>query len=646
MNVFQKIYKTFTENAYSDSDDNYQLFLLDVINKMIPIVEFTSDGIIVDANDSYLSMMACDLSEIKDKHHSVFIDVGYKEEQDYDKFWEDLRNGIIQNTECHRVRKDGVSIWIKAKYYPITGSDGKVSKVIKFATDVTDLKKSFLETEKQKVQLQAIVNTTIDGMITIDKNGIVLSFNPACEKIFGYSADEIIGSSIKPLITESYYAELDSYIKNYKPSKESKIINPGREIEGRRKNGQIFPLELSIADASFANVSIYSGIVRDISERKELERMKTEFVSVVSHELRTPLTSIMGSLGLISGIMSKSLPEKVNNLIEIARNNCKSLSILINDLLDIDKIASGKMRFDMSPESLSKLIAPSIDAMVSYAVKFAVNIENNIQDSNIFINVDPERFKQIIINLLSNAIKFSEKGGNVKLYRLITNGSVRICVEDYGSGIPKEFQNSIFQKFSQANSSDTRVKGGSGLGLHITKKIVESMQGAIGFISKPDKGTIFWVDFPIIEDKNDTIRYKTGELLKNQIEQVNNKHKILICEDNADIVTILKMQIEEVGYETDVAYNLTEAQRKIKTNKYSAITLDLLYSMGGSGLKFISQLREDSDTAKLPIIVVSIVAQDGKAMMNASAFGMIDWLQKPIDEHKLKIALDRAVSKK
>jgi len=646
MNIFKKIYKTFTENTSEASDSNYQVFLLDVINKMIPIVEFTADGIIVDANDSYLNMMLYEISDIKDKHHNIFIREEYKNSYEQKKIWEGLRNGIIQTGEFHGVRKDGESIWVKAKYYPITGLDGKVSRVIKFATDITDLKKSFLEAEKQKVQLQAIVNTTIDGMITIDKNGVVLTFNPACEKIFGYSADEIIGENVKPLVPEAHYRELCSYIKNYKPTNKSKIINTAREIEGRRKNGQVFPLELSIADASFADVSIYSGIVRDISEHKELERMKTEFVSVVSHELRTPLTSIMGSLGLISGIMSKTLPDKVNNLIEIARNNCKSLSILINDLLDIDKIASGKMRFDMIPESLSKLITPSIEAIITYAVKFAVNIENNIHDSNIFINVDAERFKQVIINLLSNAIKFSEKGGNIKLYRLITNGRVRICVEDYGSGIPKEFQNSIFEKFSQANSSDTRVKGGSGLGLHITKKIVESMHGTIGFISKPDKGTIFWVEFCITEDKTDIMIYKPGVLSKSEEQQLNNKHKILICEDNSDIVTILKMQIEEVGYETDVAYNLTDALRKIKANKYSAITLDLLYSMGGSGLKFISQLREDSSTANLPIIVVSIVAQDGKAMMNADAFGTIDWLQKPIDEHKLKIALDRAVSKK
>jgi CheY-like chemotaxis protein len=119
----------------------------------------------------------------------------------------------------------------------------------------------------------------------------------------------------------------------------------------------------------------------------------------------------------------------------------------------------------------------------------------------------------------------------------------------------------------------------------------------------------------------------------------------VICEDNADIVTILKMQIEEAGYETDIAYNLGDAQRKIKTNNYSAITLDLLYSMGGSGLKFISELRADSETKNLPIIVVSIAAQDGKAMMNANAFGKIDWLEKPIDEKKLKKALDRAVVK-
>ena len=640
MSIFDKIYNKTTDAADSN---NYKDFLFEVINKMIPIVEFDVEGIIVNANDSFLNMMGYLLSEIKDKHHSIFVEEDYKNTVEYEVFWENLRKGAFQSAEYRRVRKDGETIWIKGKYYPMLGDDGAVCRIIKFATDITDLKKSYLETTKQKIQLQAIVNTTVDGMITIDGKGMVLTFNPACERIFGYKADEVVGDNVKKLMPDPYHSEHDSYLANYQKTGDAKVIGIGREVQGKRKNGEIFPLELSVADASFGDTAMYSGIVRDISERKELEKMKSEFVSVVSHELRTPLTSIMGSLGLISGVMSKNLPAKVNSLIDIARNNCKSLSLLINDLLDIDKIASGKMRFDNKEHSLSLLIDQTAKSVAAYAEKFHINLKNTIDDKELYINVDAERFKQIITNLLSNAIKFSEKNGSVKIYSSVKNHNVRISVEDNGSGIPEEFQSSVFDKFSQANSSDTRTKGGSGLGLHITKKIVEHMHGTIGFDSKSNEGTVFWVEFALSDNKSLSKIKPAQQVDERDVLKLNKKHKVLICEDNADIVTILKMQIEQAGYETDIAYHLSEAQRKIKSNHYSAITLDLLYTMGGSGLKFISHLREDVDTANLPIIVVSIVAEDGKAMMNANAFGHIDWLQKPIEETRLKTALDKAI---
>ena len=424
-----------------------------------------------------------------------------------------------------------------------------------------------------------------------------------------------------------------------------KIIGIGREVQGRRKDGSIFPLELSVANASFEQKILYSGIVRDITERKELERMKGEFISTVSHELRTPLTSIRGSLGLIAGTMSKDLPEKANKLIDIAYKNCKSLILLINDLLDIDKIAAGKMRFNLTVEPLQNLIEQCIEFNIPYADKYNVKIEQEPMAEDLKVEVDAERFRQAFSNLFSNAIKFSDKGEVVRVYSCVNNNKIRICVQDTGAGIPEEFRSSIFGKFSQANSSDTRIKGGTGLGLHITKKIVEYMGGTIGFNSEVGEGTIFWIEFDLYQKEN----AKQPSNIKTEVTSVipkvsykSDSYKILICEDDSDIVTILKMQIEQAGYTTDVAYTIAEARYKLQNNSYAAMTLDLIFTMG-SGLKFITEIRENTKTADLPIIVVSIVAMDGKAIMNGNAVQKVEWLEKPIDEQKLRKTLHRAI---
>lgn len=625
------------------SSDN-KIHFIEAAHEVMSIVEFDMDGTIISANKNFLELMGYSLVELKGKHHSVLVDEEHRDTKEYDEFWQKLRNGETQSAEFRRTRKNGDSVWLYAHYYPMFDIYGRPFKIIKFANNVTKIKRTVEALKEREIQISAILNTTVDGMITINQFGIIQSFNPACEKIFGYKAEEVIGQNVKVLMPEPYHSEHDTYLHNYHKTGKEKIIGIGREVEGRRKDGRIFPLELSVANASFEEKILYSGIVRDITERKELDRMKSEFISTVSHELRTPLTSIRGSLGLITGTMSKDLPDKANKLLEIAYKNCKSLILLINDLLDIDKIAAGKMRFNTTIEQLSSLIQRCVDSSIPFADKYHVGINLSPIPKDINIEVDAERFRQAFSNLFSNAIKFSDRGSEVKVYTSADRGKIRIFIEDTGSGIPEEFKNNIFEKFSQANSSATRIKGGTGLGLHITKKIVEYMNGSIGFKSKAEQGTIFWIEFDIVNEVGKNRYVKKSE----PVASINTElkvGKILICEDDSDIVTILKMQIEQAGYSADVAYSIAEARNKLLTNEYAAMTLDLIFTMG-SGLRFISELRENKKTENLPIIVVSIVAMDGKAMINQSTMGMIDWLEKPIDEQKLKNSLDKAVAKK
>ena len=241
--------------------------------------------------------------------------------------------------------------------------------------------------------------------------------------------------------------------------------------------------------------TLWHGFITDITERIHIEQMKSEFISTVSHELRTPLTSIAGSLGLVMGGVLGKIAAPVAQIIELAQRNTMRLTYIINDLLDMEKLEAGKMHFDIQRHQLMPLIEQSVEINRSYVGARNVNLAISSDIADLYVDVDSQRLLQVMSNLLSNAIKFSPDNGTVDVSITTFGDSVRVSVTDAGQGIPAEFQNRIFQKFSQADSSDTRKKGGSGLGLAITKELVERMNGTIGFSSSVDQGTSFYFDF-------------------------------------------------------------------------------------------------------------------------------------------------------
>ncbi|MBL1260759.1 MAG: PAS domain-containing protein [Thiotrichaceae bacterium] len=233
---------------------------------------------------------------------------------------------------------------------------------------------------------------------------------------------------------------------------------------------------------------------------EEASRFKSEFTSTVSHELRTPLTSIRGSLGLIvSGVMGELRPEMAR-LVGIAYNNTERLLFLINDILDISKIESGKMDFVMEPVDLKTLLLQSVEANQAYGEQYEVKYVLNDVDDGVTVYADTDRLMQVLNNLLSNAAKFSSKGAEVEINVIPKDAVIRVEVKDYGNGIPEKFQSRIFEKFSQADGSDTRKIGGTGLGLSISKSIIEQMGGAIGFDTVAGKGATFYIDICLFND--------------------------------------------------------------------------------------------------------------------------------------------------
>lgn len=332
------------------------------------------------------------------------------------------------------------------------------------------------------------------GNALLTPDGRFLSVNHALCELLGYSEDELLANDLQS-ITHPQDVLLDEALIQRCLSAE--IDRYRLEKRYYHKSGRIVWALLSVALVRPSNgqPNYFVAQIQDTTEQREIERLKDEFIAVVSHELRTPLTSIRGSVGLVLGAHSAVLPDSAKRFLEIASSNCERLMSLINDILDIENIVSGNMRFELRPRILADILRSAVQAAEGYGQRLNVRYQLDAPPDDLRIVVDEERLLHVLANLLSNAAKFSPTHETVQVNVAESQGQVRISVIDRGPGIAEEFRERIFGKFSQADSSSTRRSGGTGLGLHISRQMVERMGGRIGFDTEIGKGTTFWVEF-------------------------------------------------------------------------------------------------------------------------------------------------------
>lgn len=343
--------------------------------------------------------------------------------------------------------------------------------------------------EQSEQRYKTILETATDAFFLHDLKGQFVDVNKEACKSLGYSHDELI--NLKVFDVE--IAQDPGLLKELWPK-----LKRGEHVRvdgvHRRKDGSTFPVEVGVGIVYMNNETLLSVLARDVTERQRVDRMKNEFISTVSHELRTPLTSIRGALGLVSGGASGEVSDEAKEILTIASRNSDRLLLLINDILDISKIESGEMAFNFETTELIPLLEQAVIDNSAYAEQYDIKFEITDKIDIAKVKVDKERILQVMANLLSNAAKFSSSGGVVEVACRQHADGYRISVADHGMGIPESFQDKIFDKFTQSDSSDTRQKGGTGLGLNITKLIVEKHGGNISYTSKENSGTTFYVD--------------------------------------------------------------------------------------------------------------------------------------------------------
>ncbi|MCG2594990.1 ATP-binding protein [Ramlibacter sp. XY19] len=362
-----------------------------------------------------------------------------------------------------------------------------------------EVRAAFDKVRANEHRIQTIIESAQDPFIGIDLDGHIIDWSSRAEAVFGWAREEVIGRTVSEvLLPERYTGSLEAALAQFRHTGESALLNRPIERVMQDRQGREMPVEVRIGLVSTGEQRFFSAFVHDISQRKEVERMKDEFISTVSHELRTPLTAIYGSLNLLTSGMAGELPPDAVHLLGISHQSTERLIRLINDMLDLEKIASGKIEYRMTDQPLRPLVEQAIRDTQAYGEGLKVRFTLEAGDHP-RVYADADRIVQVCVNLLSNAAKFSPPDSGVEVEVKVQGRTARVAVIDHGPGVPPEFHERMFQRFAQADASDRRTKGGTGLGLSICRSIVEAHGGTLGFASEPGVRTEFYFDLPLVD---------------------------------------------------------------------------------------------------------------------------------------------------
>ena len=479
-------------------------------------------------------------------------------------------------------------------------------------------------------QKESILNTVADGILGTDQHGRVTFANPAAARMLGTVPNALTGRFVHAIVHEDVYGSPTAcashcYIRRGLFAKDGAH---GQDIF-YRPDGSSFPVEFTLTPMQAQGSGTGSVLnFRDVSQRQALDRMKDEFVSTVSHELRTPLTSIRGSLGLLSTGLLGEVNEKAANLLRIAVNNSDRLVRLINDILDLERMESGRAPLSFRTCSLSELAQQAIEAVTPVADSASVKLV--LRASAVEFVADPDRLQQVMTNLLSNAIKFSPPDSTVTVAIEQSDEGVSLSVGDEGRGIPADKLETIFDRFQQVDASDSRQKGGTGLGLAICRTIVDQHGGRIWAEQNPVRGSIFRMFLPADPQQARPEPLPTAE-----------RETVLISTSDGETRTSLAASLRFHGYNVIEASTGRETLAHAQRQAPRAVLLDLtLPDM--SGWEALRILKEEPATSDVPVIILSAHAISKSSTLGLGADG---WLQVPAQETDLLEELSSVVNR-
>ncbi len=568
------------------------------------------------------------------------------------------RQGETTHYQRRLRRKDGSLCWCQVSSAPLLDVEGKFVGSLALKTDITEVKLAEQALHDQEEQMRTVLENVVDGIISIDSKGCICSFNKAAERIFGYRADEVIGCNVSALIPASGSGLHDDHLNRYQETGEAHIIGIGREVEALHKSGQSIPIDLAVSEFHRRGERYFTGIVRDITERKRFmeeltrakeaaetaNRAKSQFLANMSHEIRTPMNAIMGMTELC---LEASPSERQRNYLGKIRGASGSLLHIINDILDFSKIEADKLDMLEEPFTLAGVCGSLVSLLGRKAqdkgLALAIRMDPELAARS-FLG-DPQRLGQVLLNLLGNAIKFSS-AGQVLLdiaeeCKVAGRSTLFFAVHDEGIGISPGDQARLFQPFSQADASTTRNYGGTGLGLAICRRLVEMMGGRIWVDSVVGAGSTFQFTACFAASDREPlppcgIRVVDGTALARL-----RGADILLVEDAELNQEVMRDFLELAGVRVRLASNGAEALCAVEEAIPDCVLMDCQMPVM-DGFEATRRLRAQDCCRGLPIIALTANTMAGDREQ-CLASGMDDFVAKPVDFRELCAVLGQWV---
>jgi PAS domain S-box-containing protein len=537
--------------------------------------------------------------------------------------------------------KDGGRFYASGVVTPIFDEENKLRGFTKIARDITERKQAEEAVREAAVRLKAIVDTAVDGIITIDERGIVESMNPAAERIFGCTHEEVVGKNIAILMSEPERHEHDGHLQEYTRTGRQKIIGTIREVRGLRADGTVFPMELAVSETRLGVRRIFTGIVRDITDYKkaieslkDADQRKDQFLAMLAHELRNPLAPMSNAVQ----IMQLEGPNGPNFRwsTEVIEDQIKHMTRMVDDLLDVSRITRGKVDLQKETIALQDVVELAVEASRPLIEDYRHQLTISIPPEPVLVDVDPARLAQVLSNLVNNAAKYTDEEGQVSLSADRNGADVVIRVRDNGIGISPELLPRVFDLFTQADRTLSRSRGGLGIGLTLVRSLIELHGGRVSAHSDGlGKGSEFVIRLPAAASSSDpssSIRPADP----GRTEQLPRR-RILVVDDKRSNAHSLQLLLTTLGQEVYTAFDGLAALELARQKQPDMVLLDIGLPLM-DGYEVARRCREEPGLNSMILVAMTGYGQDSDRQRSREA-GFDSHLVKPVNLDDLLLLL-------
>jgi PAS domain S-box-containing protein len=619
-NLAQFIKRKRAEETLRESEEKYRA-LIETTGTGYVIID--TQGRVVDANPEYVWLAGRRaLQEILGRRVTEWT-----AQHDLVRNAEAIRRcaelGFVRNLEIEYVNGDGKCTPIELNATVVPGAGGV--RIVGLCRDITERKRVQQALQESEERYRDLAENAAELIQSVSPEGQFLYVNRAWRETLGYSVEEVPHLNMMDVIDTEHLPHCQEVFARVMHGEAVNDVETVFVAKTGKRVAVRGSVNCRLVDGKH---DVTNGIFRDVTARLEIEKMKDEFVSTVSHELRTPLTSIRGALGLLTAGVLNAEPAKARRMLEIALANTDRLIRLINDILDIERIESGRVKLEKRSCNAAGLMVQAMDSVREVADRAGVRLELFPTSGSVL--ADPDRVVQTLTNLVGNAIKFSPPLSTVTLGATRQHDEMLFEVRDQGRGIPADKLGVIFERFQQVDASDGREKGGTGLGLAICRSIVDQHGGLIWVESELGQGSSFYFTLPLLKEQVETPFPEASP----------SQRTVLICDDDASIRNVVKTLLEQHGYSVLAAGSGMEAIRQAAACQPDAILLDLLMPEM-DGWETLAALRDRPATSEIPVVILSVLPPRETRETDGVVAG---WVQKPVDEARLFQTLSVGIS--